>query len=199
MNPNWDAFRYALGVLIVATPFMFGVLSLFAISTYLLSRIPDRVARLVMLNTSAYPDSLSWSWIARLPGFGALFAALFRNKATFRWLMRSWFRFHHEGLISEFQRVYADPLTSRTMLRLASAWTPRVVTEIAAGLHRLSCPVHLIWGIEDRYIFPFEPSGERFLRDFPGVGLTQIPGAAHFVQAERPEAVLAALEQFLGT
>lgn len=45
MTPNWDAFQQAVGILIVATPFMFGVLSLFAGATYLLSRLPDHNAR----------------------------------------------------------------------------------------------------------------------------------------------------------
>lgn len=44
MSPNWDAFLQAIGILIVATPFMFGVLALFAVTTYLLSRLPDRTA-----------------------------------------------------------------------------------------------------------------------------------------------------------
>jgi len=42
MTPNWDAFSQALGIMIVATPFMFGVLGLFAGATYLLSRLSDR-------------------------------------------------------------------------------------------------------------------------------------------------------------
>lgn len=42
MQPNWEAFQQAVGILIIATPFMFGVLSLFAIATYLLSKLPDR-------------------------------------------------------------------------------------------------------------------------------------------------------------
>lgn len=40
--PDWEAFRQAVGILIVATPFMFGVLSLFAFATYLLARLSDR-------------------------------------------------------------------------------------------------------------------------------------------------------------
>lgn len=40
--PDWEAFGQAVGILIVATPFMFGVLGLFSVATWLLSRIPDR-------------------------------------------------------------------------------------------------------------------------------------------------------------
>lgn len=40
--PDWDAFGQAVGILIVATPFMFGVLGLFSVTTWLLSRIPER-------------------------------------------------------------------------------------------------------------------------------------------------------------
>lgn len=42
IQPNWEAFQQAVAILIVATPFMFGVLALFALATYLLSKIPDR-------------------------------------------------------------------------------------------------------------------------------------------------------------
>lgn len=44
MTPNWEAFQQAVGILIVATPFMFGVLTLFAAATYLLSRLRNRRA-----------------------------------------------------------------------------------------------------------------------------------------------------------
>lgn len=41
MTPNWAAFRQAVEILVVATPFMFGVLTLFAGTIYLLSFVKD--------------------------------------------------------------------------------------------------------------------------------------------------------------
>ncbi|MFZ5827958.1 MAG: hypothetical protein ACOY94_26940 [Bacillota bacterium] len=38
MTPNWEAFEQAIGILVVATPLMFGLLALFAGATYLLHR-----------------------------------------------------------------------------------------------------------------------------------------------------------------
>lgn len=151
------------------------------------------------MNTSVYPDATPWSFLAQIPGFPALFAALFAWRPLFRWQIRALFGLKDAALIDAYARVYGEPLTRRTMARIAASWTPESLARIAGGLSRLQCPVHLIWGMEDRYIFPFRPHGERFLRDFPGAGLTQITGAAHFVQAERPDQVLAALEGFLAT
>ncbi len=41
MTPNWDAFEQAIEVLLVATPFMFGVLTLFALVILGLSYVKD--------------------------------------------------------------------------------------------------------------------------------------------------------------
>jgi len=42
MTPNWEAFRQAVAILIVAAPFLFGALALFALATFLLTYLPDR-------------------------------------------------------------------------------------------------------------------------------------------------------------
>lgn len=39
MTPNWEAFEQAIAILIVATPFMFGVLAVFAGATYLSTKV----------------------------------------------------------------------------------------------------------------------------------------------------------------
>lgn len=39
MNPNWEAFEQAVEIMVVATPFIFGVLSLFAGAVLLLSKV----------------------------------------------------------------------------------------------------------------------------------------------------------------
>lgn len=158
---------------------------------------PERVARLVILNTTATPESLAWGWVAKVPGFPALFAYLFRQRTIFRWMMRAWFRLKDDALIDQYAPVYAEPLTSRTLARIAGSWTFDGIAEIAAGLRRLTCPVQIIWGMEDRYIFPWKPNGERFMQAWPEARVEQIAGAAHFVQAERPAEVLAVLERFL--
>lgn len=38
-SPDWEAFRQAIGVFIVALPFMFGVLALFTLVTMGLSKL----------------------------------------------------------------------------------------------------------------------------------------------------------------
>lgn len=39
LSPNWEAFEQAIGIMLVATPFMFGVLTLFALVTMWLSYV----------------------------------------------------------------------------------------------------------------------------------------------------------------
>lgn len=41
MNPNWDAFRQAINVMLLATPFMFAVMMLFALLILGLSLVKD--------------------------------------------------------------------------------------------------------------------------------------------------------------
>ena len=41
ISPNWDAFWQSLDLMLLAMPFLFGVLALFALSMVVLSRIQD--------------------------------------------------------------------------------------------------------------------------------------------------------------
>jgi pimeloyl-ACP methyl ester carboxylesterase len=51
--------------------------------------------------------------------------------------------------------------------------------------------------MQDKYIFPWNPHGERFLKDFPDAQVAHVSDAAHFLQAERPAEVLHHLVRFI--
>jgi pimeloyl-ACP methyl ester carboxylesterase len=55
----------------------------------------------------------------------------------------------------------------------------------------------ILWGAEDRWI-PIA-RGQQLQRTIPGARLRAIADAGHLVQADAPEAIVAALLNFLGT
>jgi pimeloyl-ACP methyl ester carboxylesterase len=169
------------------------------VGLYWAVRRPDRVARLVVMNTSVYPDASPWGFLVRVPGLIPLLFGLMMTKPFFGWQMRAMFRLRDKELIKEYMAVYTRPADRRTVMRAARAWGPVEVAKIAAGLRHLSCPVLLLWGLEDKYIFPWNPHGERFLQDFPHAQVAQVPDAAHFLQVERTSEVIRHLMNFLGT
>jgi pimeloyl-ACP methyl ester carboxylesterase len=161
-------------------------------------RRPDRVSRLVIMNTTVYPDATPWGFLVKVPGLIPLLFGLMMTKPLFGWHMRAMFRLSNEELIKEYKAVYTRPADRRTAMRAARAWGPVEMTNITAGFRQLACPVLLLWGLEDKYIFPWNPHGVRFLQDFPNAQVAHVPDAAHFLQAERPTEVLRHLKNFIG-
>ena len=69
--------------------------------------------------------------------------------------------------------------------------------EIARLLCEVRCPTLILWGAEDRWI-PIA-RGQQLQRTIPGARLRAVADAGHLVQADAPEAIVAALLNFLGT
>lgn len=160
-------------------------------------RRPERVARLVLMNTSLYPEATPWGFVARFPALNALVFGLTMTRPLFGWQMRALFGVTDPGLIREYEAVYTRPEHRRTVVRAVRSWSAADLADIAGGLRRLRCPVLLLWGMGDRYIFPWDPHGERFLRDLPHARVAHVAGAGHFLQLERPAEVLRHVEAFL--
>jgi pimeloyl-ACP methyl ester carboxylesterase len=68
---------------------------------------------------------------------------------------------------------------------------------LAKRLHRITAPTLLLWGEQDRLVPP--SYAKRFASGIAGrTTLHQIPGAGHLAQLDAPEAVAAAVLDFLG-
>jgi pimeloyl-ACP methyl ester carboxylesterase len=67
---------------------------------------------------------------------------------------------------------------------------------LARRLRRISAPTLIVFGADDAFV----PAryAEDFAAAIPNAASRLIPGAGHMVPAEQPEAVLAAIEEFLG-
>jgi pimeloyl-ACP methyl ester carboxylesterase len=76
-------------------------------------------------------------------------------------------------------------------------WQPRSHDpHLGKWLHRIDVPTLLIWGDHDR-MFPKEHA-LAFQKAIPGAKLVIVPECGHVPQIEKPDAFVAALENFLG-
>ena len=71
----------------------------------------------------------------------------------------------------------------------------RYTDEVAPRYREVRCRTLILWGQEDRWI-PFE-RGRQLQQAIPGAQLRAVPAAGHLVQEDAPEAIVAALREFL--
>lgn len=121
----------------------------------------------------------------------------------------------HRALVREYVAGAAvAPVAPEHLEQLASAWTgeegpERFYRQIGAlsaehtrplvtRLGEVRCPTRVGWGEDDPWL-PVEQAG-RLCGLLPGGSTTVVvPGAGHLVALEQPEAVVAAIESFLGS
>lgn len=85
----------------------------------------------------------------------------------------------------------------RTRRAAASLMWPLPDHGLSERIHRVRCPVHLIWGDEDGLI-PVSYA-QRFARHLPTcAGITTVPGAGHLAEWDRPAEVAAAVRRAIG-
>lgn len=155
-------------------------------------RHPERVAALVLVNTTAAPDfapPLYWRPLA-----SELFAV--RANALVLGLplaMRAARRPREWAL---YRRAFRGEATRRAVLRLERLDGFReVVSEVAAGAAGLRCPIRILWGEPDFYFR--RKDRERLERTFPTARCVVIRGAGHFPTADRPAEFNRHLDDFL--
>ncbi len=170
-------------------------------------RHPDRVARLVVLNTFAprLPGPMgmrSSTWAVRTPGLGSLLVRR-RHVMTEQFLFKAGLA--DPTTLDEVDReAYRAPHPDAAS-RAALLAFPREIplggggpvaelgAENADGLarHFANMPVTLVWGMRDVL---FGPEVLRLWRDLlPHADVTTIAHAGHLVQEEAPDAVRTAL------
>lgn len=167
---------------------------------------PERIARLVLLNTSGFPlpatTHIPWSlWLARLPGIGAFLVRglnLFCRGAVrycttkplspevasgYLWPYSSW-----ADRLAVHRFVQDIPLSPSD-----EAW--QIVTEVAEKLPGL-CPNPLIlWGEKD-FVFDGHFLAE-WQRRLPGATVRRYPAGGHYLLEDEGPAVLAEVRAFL--
>lgn len=160
---------------------------------------PERVERLVVLNTVPLLPGYRWHRLARIwrtRGLGELFMG-----ATTRWGLRQISREANTtpGTLPPevVDSVWAhfDQGTQRAILRLYRSAPPEALAAAGSGLDRIEAPALILWGTQDPYI----PT--RFAHDYaarlPNAELELVEDAGHWSWLDQPR-VIDRVAEFLG-
>jgi len=158
---------------------------------------PDRVDRLVLLNSVCYAEHIpGYVAAARLPFAGCIAEAVPLGKLT-RSLLGDSSRIlsilsdeEWEIYVQEMQR----PGRRRAMVETLRALVPANTAEFEGRLKMIRAPTLLLWGAVDTTV-PIE-LGRRLVRDLPDACLYELD-AGHVPNQERPSEVLGRIREFL--
>jgi len=168
---------------------------------------PERVARLVLLNTEIPGHRPPWiplyQRLGRLPGTAAVFGRLLRSRAFLRSGMGFREFYTDRSLLDAPGRLdpYVDPLLASArrmdgMIRYLRGPEWPDVDALRRRHAEIRVPVLLLWGEDDR-TFPVALA-EPMARQFGGpTRFVRLPRTSLMPHEERPAAVLAELVPFL--
>jgi pimeloyl-ACP methyl ester carboxylesterase len=165
----------------------------------------ERLRALALIDTEQ-STGVSWrfkSFLAgrKVPGFGAALGFLAGKPRLRRTRLVLGDAFVDRSLLDgEFDEFFLQPLHGSAEHRAATmqllrSFDYRFVRELGELHRRITAPVLLVWGENDRF-FPVQWARE-MLADFTDARLEVIPGAGLFAHEERPAEVAAALLPFL--
>lgn len=163
-------------------------------------RNADRISKLVVTNTAAWPSARIPTRIAlcRIPGVGALavrglngFAVAATRMATEKGLSAD----ARAGLLAPYSS-WADRIATLRFVEdipMQDDHPSRGVMQgVADGLISLADkPMHLVWGMKD---WCFTPKFlDEWVARFPKASVTRLPDVGHYVMEDAPDSVIAAV------
>ncbi len=163
-------------------------------------RNADRIAKLVVTNTAAWPSVRIPTRIAlcRIPGLGALAVRGlngFAGAATFMATEKGLSADARAGLLAPYSS-WADRIATLRFVEdipmQANHPSRQVMQDVADGLKTLADkPMHLVWGMKD---WCFTPKFlEEWIARFPNATVTRLPDVGHYVMEDAPQSVIAAV------
>jgi pimeloyl-ACP methyl ester carboxylesterase len=168
----------------------------------LVTRRPERIARLVLTNCDAFdnfPPAMFRGLVvaARLRLLTALLQtmrvrALRRTPLAFGWLTKR--QLPGELLESWVEPFLRDAGVRRDTRRLLAAVRPAELLDNAARLSEFDRPVLIAWAPEDRF-FPID-HGRRLAAIFPDARLVEVPDSYAFVSLDQPKRVADLIREF---
>ncbi len=162
----------------------------------LATRFPERVERLIVMNTVCYD-----SWPIELmlqfghPEAHRKLSASFAVRLLRQALKPGFASSIHRDLLEGFLAPYTTEVGKLSLIRNAAALNTNLTTEITHLLPGLRIPTLVLWGEDDR----FQPVhyGERLAKDIPGSRLIRVKDARHFVMWDQPTLVTKHVLDFL--
>ncbi|MGH2961339.1 MAG: alpha/beta fold hydrolase [Solirubrobacterales bacterium] len=165
----------------------------------LAQREPDRVQRVVIVNTVPLLPGYRWHWLARCfwrrPLAGELFLATVTRPGIALILRQA--RADRGPMPDEFvDMIWScfDRGTKRAILELYRSAPAGALADAGARLGELECPALVVWGARDPYI-PVE-FGRGYRDRLPNAELVEVPDAGHWPWVERP-ALIPRIVEFL--
>jgi pimeloyl-ACP methyl ester carboxylesterase len=158
---------------------------------------PERVERLVLINSVCYADRIpAYVPLASFPFAGWIAEALPLGKTVRRAIhaCHRTVRILSDEELETYARELRAPGRRRALVEVLRAIVPSDRCEFEARLRRMQTPALLIWGAADRTI-PVE-LGRRLAKELPRAQLVEL-AAGHVPNQERPEEVLRLLRTFL--
>ena len=161
-------------------------------------RHPGRLARLVIMDTTPYPDLPLMLRlllpVARLPGVGRALVSRRGLRLLFQ------IGTHGKGVVTDelltaYDGPYENPADRKTLLRILTSLDVQAMVEIVDNLGRITAPTLILWAEND----PSAPLAiaRRLQADIAGSVLKTIPNCGHFLTKDRPDEVNRLLLEFL--
>src|SRR3954467_12049024 len=176
-----------------------------ALTQILLSRRPDRVARVVLTPSDCFeyffpPIFKALPPLARIPGSMAVLGQLLRIRALyplpilFGWVVK-------RPLPDAVAQAYLSPLRKsagvrRDLRKLLRSVHPRHTMAAAEALRTFDRPVLLAWAPEDK-LFPIRLA-HRLAALLPDAKLVEVPDSYTFVSEDQPPALAGHIAVFAG-
>jgi pimeloyl-ACP methyl ester carboxylesterase len=176
-----------------------------ALTQILLSRRPDRVARVVLTPSDCFeyffpPIFKALPPLARIPGSMAVLGQLLRIRALyplpllFGWVVK-------RPLPDAVARAYLSPLRKsagvrRDLRKLLREVHPRHTLAAAEALRTFDRPVLLAWAPEDK-LFPIRLA-HRLAALLPDAKVVEVPDSYTFVSEDQPAALAGHIAEFAG-
>jgi pimeloyl-ACP methyl ester carboxylesterase len=157
---------------------------------------PERIARLVVINSAPVVPGYRWHWLARLwrrRGIGELFMAT-STRSGLKLLSRQ--ATPRKGPMSdEFVDAawrYFDRPTRRAILQLYRSADESEFAAAGQSLPNLAAPTLVIWGQKDPYLAPWV--GAALAQRMPNAQLVEVPNAGHWPWIDDPTVIATATE-----
>lgn len=170
------------------------------IGLYWATQHPDRVARLVLLNTLVYPE---FSWAVKLFGLALRLPLLnqwLAGPSGIAFALRLGVERKAQltpEVLRPYQAPFENPDARRALILTGMRLGLSGFRRIAEKLPSLDVPVRLIYGQNDRILPDIAATMARLQRDLPRAELTALPNCGHFLQEDEPERLGELLADFI--
>ena len=157
---------------------------------------PNRVTRLCVMNSVCYD---SWPIELMLQfGHPEAYRKMSASTAitTLKQALKMGFATSPaDDLLEALLAPYQTEVGKLSLIRNAAALNTNLTTEITRLLPKISVPVLILWGEDDK--FQLVKYGERLASDITGARFVRQKNARHFVMFDQPQEVAAELSHFL--